>query len=142
MTLKWYQIKPNKEATFLHEGEDVHDSPRLDAMQAAVGGLIERIPNAYLHDGAGKPYHTVLFEADEMAVRGTLVEVWCNEESKLEFYSLTERVHAERHVEENINPLSFIMQPHDFILGNVVVVLSDVEEEPSRTQTPSDEQED
>ena len=138
MNLKWYQIKPNKEATFLHEGEGVHDSPGLDAMQAAVGGLIERIPVAYYQDGAGRPYHTVLFEADGMAVRGTVVEIWCNEESKLELYSLTERSHAQKHVDENISPLSFVTMPHDFILGNVLVALCDVEEEPSKTHTPSD----
>ena len=56
----------------------------------------------------------------------------------MELYSLTERSHAQKHVEENISPLSFVMMPHDFILGNVLVALCDVEEEPSKTHTPSD----
>ena len=48
MNLKWYRIQKDATTTFLHEGEGVDDSPGLEALQEAVGGLIERIPDYYM----------------------------------------------------------------------------------------------
>jgi len=168
MTLKWYRVQQDGTPTFLHEGEDVDDSPGLEALQEAVGGYIERIPDFFLQQK-----HRLSFEMDGKEVVGTLAQVFCNEESKLPLMAITERVQAQQYIEDNTNPLSLIMTPHDFILGDVVAVFSDVEQfciacenldedhpdwmkgmcedcyatwasawNNSKTHTPSDEQED
>lgn len=123
MTLKWYRVQRDGTPTFLHEGEDLDDSPELEALQQAVGGLIERIPNFFLQD-----LHKIMFEIDGKELVGKLVAVWCNEESKLPLMDIADPVEADQYIQDNANPLSHIMTPHDFILGDVVAVFSDVEQ--------------
>jgi len=175
MNLRWYRVQRDGTTTFLHEGKGVDDSPGLEALQEAVGGLIERVPDYFMvfREDVGNPnYHRphelMLYDADhEKEIVGKLVQVFVNEESKMPLYGITERVQAMQYVTDNVSPLSFIMHPHDFILGDVVVCLTDVQEsepEPypdwmkgmdeeeyeawastwnnSKTHTPSDENED
>lgn len=132
MNLKWYRIQQDATTTFLHEGEGVDDSPGLEALQEAVGGLIERIPDYYMvkhFDDQTSVPHELLLNVDGQDISGILVQVYAHEESKLPFFAITERVQALQYIEENISPLSFIMHPHDFILGDVVVCLKNVYEE-------------
>jgi hypothetical protein len=135
MNLTWYRIQQDATTTFLHEGEGVDDSPELDALQEAVGGLIERIPDLFIlgrqtsrgwiTDSEG--VHDLLLQVGENDISGRLVQAYVHEESKLPLLAITERVQALQYIEENISPLSFIMHPHDFILGDVVVCLANVE---------------
>jgi hypothetical protein len=176
MNLKWYRFQRDGTTTFLHEGKGVDDSPGLEALQKAVGGHIERVPDYFMvfREDVGnpnyhRPYELTLYDADnEKEIVGQLVQVFVNEDSKMPLYGITERVQAMQYVTDNLSPLSFIMQPHDFILGDVVVCLTDVQEsdpepypdwmkgmneeeyaewaeswqEHSNTQPPSDENED
>ena len=182
MNLKWYRIQKDATTTFLHEGEGVDDSPGLEVLQEAVGGLIERIPDYYMvfredvgNPNQHRPRELMLYDADsEKEIVGKLVQVFANDESKLPLYDITdpdkekERELRQAYVQANLNPLSVIMHPHDFILGDVVACLTDVQEndpepypdwmkgmneeeyaawaekwrERSKTQSPSDEQED
>jgi len=130
MNLKWYRIQKDTTTTFLHEGEGEDDSPGLQALQEAVGGLIERIPDYYMvkhfDDQTSLP-HELLLDVDEQEISGILVQVYVHEESKLPLFNITDHDEKQEYVAENISPLSFIMHPHDFILGDVVVCLKDVE---------------
>ena len=163
MNLKWYRIQKDATTTFLHEGEGVDDSPGLEALQEAVGGLIERIPDYYMVNREHNLPIGLMLSVDEQEISGTLVQAYVNEESKLPFFAITDHDEKQAYVAENISPLSFIMHPHDFILGDVVVCLKDVEvhepqpdwmkgmneeeyaawakswQEHSKTHTPSDE---
>ena len=163
MNLKWYRIQQDATTTFLHEGEGVDDSPGLDALQEAVGGLIERIPDYYMVNRENDLPIGLMLSVDEQEISGTLVQAYVHEESKLPFFNITDHDEKQEYVAENISPLTFIMHPHDFILGDVVVCLKDVEvhepqpdwmkgmneeeyaawaqswQERSKTQTPSEE---
>ena len=170
MNLKWYRIQKDATTTFLHEGEGVDDSPGLEALQEAVGGYIERIPDYFMVNREHDLPIGLMLSVDEQDISGTLIQAYAHEESKLPFFAITdpdeekEKELRAAYVAENINPLSFIMHPHDFILGDVVVCLTDVEmiepqpdwmkgmneeeyaewaqswQERSKTQTPSEEQ--
>ena len=141
MNLKWYRIQKDATTTFLHEGEGVDDSPGLDALQEAVGGLIERIPDLFIlgrqtsrgwiTDSEG--VHNLILTVDEQDIYGTLVQAFVHEESKIPLLAITdpdeekEKELRQAYVAENISPLSFILHPHDFILGDVIVCLKNVE---------------
>ena len=125
----WLVVHPGGEVEFLHDG----DEPSLNVLQRAVGGFIEYVPEYFIRDGPAlkhygqfqinkpKPY------TNEDFIDGGISAIICNEESKLELYALTQDENWEekriQYMRENMNPLSYILQPHDFLLGRVVVQL-------------------
>lgn len=123
MTFKWYLVKIDGETTFLHEGKNIDDSPGLEVLQESVGGYIERIPPFFIHREGMPRLH---FTVDGKTVNGILAEMFVHEESKLALYQFTERQDVIRYITENQNPLSFVVAPDDYILGDVVVVMTDV----------------
>ena len=123
----WLVVHPGGKVQFLHEG----DEPELSVLQRAVGGYIENIPDYYLWEGpALKHYAQLQIEepkpyTNEDFIDGGISRIICNEESKLELYGLMQDDDWEekrsQYLRDNMNPLSYILQPHDFLLGRVVV---------------------
>ena len=136
MILTLYRHQQDGTTTILGVGEGEDDSPGFEALQEAVGGLIERIPDYYMSkrmsEGIQLPYE-VMLSVDGQDFKGVLYEIYVNEESKLPLFAITdpdpvkERELRKAYVAENINDFSFVMHPHDFILGDIVVCLANVE---------------
>ena len=133
MNLTWYRHQQDGTTTILGVGEGEDDSPGLQALQEAVGGLIERIPDYYMTNQRNQLPYEVMLSVDGQDFKGVLYEIYVNEESKLPLFAITdpdpvkERELRKAYVAENINDFSFVMQPHDFILGDIVVCLANVE---------------
>jgi hypothetical protein len=123
----WLVVHPGGKVEFLHEG----DEPELNVLQRAVGGYIENIPDYYLWDGPALKHYAQLPinepnpHTNEDFIDGGISRIICNEESKLELYGLIQNDDWEekrsQYLRDNMNPLSYILQPHDFLLGRVVV---------------------
>jgi len=124
MTRKWILIQPDGESSVLPVGEKwADDEPDLATLQEAVGGLIEYAPDFYTQGELDIPFvDTDLFGVDYQTT-GKLCEIIMNEESKLPYMSLNTDEERDEYLKENINPITHLFYPHDFVLGDVVVVL-------------------
>ena len=123
----WLVVHPGGKVEFLHEG----DEPELNVLQRAVGGYIENIPDYYLWEGPALKHYAQLQihepkpYTNEDFIDGAISRNVCNEESKLPLFQIPQdddwADKYKQYMRENLNPLSYILEPHDFLLGRVVV---------------------
>ena len=116
-------VHPSGQVVLINEGSE----PELSVLQRAVGGFIENIPEYYLWEGPVVK-HMAKFRITESGeiVEGGITRIYCNEESKLPLYQFLQQNETEKYQEyinENLNPLSYILEPHDFMVGRVIVQL-------------------
>lgn len=121
----WLVVHPGGKVEFLHEGGE----PELNVLQRAVGGYIENIPDYYLWDGPALKHYAQLRIHEPKpkieTIDGAISRILCNEESKLPLFQIPHdddwADKSSQYMRENLSPLSYILEPHDFLLGRVVV---------------------
>ena len=130
MTRKWILIQPDGESSVLPVGVNWTDEePDLATLQEAVGGLIEYAPQFYVQGDINIGFVDTDLFGTEIKMSGKVHAIIMNEESKLPYLGLTGEDEKAEYLKENLNPITQLFQPHDFVLGNAVVVVDVRDEE-------------